>query len=222
MEAHNLPSLNWSDGPWSAWGTVPGDPGVDGAEDGAGSGCNAAVATPPQGGALMAFLTDFRTAQHAEEEAARLSAAARRGAGPAGGRARRLEEARAAERPAAVPEDPFQGSEVPVAPDWWLATDGKWYRPELHPDAQVADTAEQTANADDPATPRRAASAHTSAQNDSGVTAIRLAETAPARAAAPQGSPVATAAPEDRRRERRLLPGRPGRGLRPTPGPACA
>lgn len=34
--------------------------------------------------------------------------------------------------------DPYVGAERQVAPDWWIAADGRWYAPELHPDAQVA------------------------------------------------------------------------------------
>lgn len=44
--------------------------------------------------------------------------------------------------------DPYVGADRQVAPDWWIAADGRWYAPELHPDAQVA--AERLEQADEP------------------------------------------------------------------------
>jgi hypothetical protein len=41
------------------------------------------------------------------------------------------------EEPAAFLDDPYAGSPEKVAEDWWLASDGRWYAPELHPDLQI-------------------------------------------------------------------------------------
>ena len=43
--------------------------------------------------------------------------------------------------------DPYAGSSKQIGPDWWQASDGKWYPGELHPDRQapVAAAAEPAA-----------------------------------------------------------------------------
>lgn len=88
------------------------------------------------GSDLLAFLTDFRTAREEAADDARREAAER------AGRARGSASRRTGGGPAGAGgqetrDDPYQGSDVQPAPDWWLATDGRWYRPELHPDARA-------------------------------------------------------------------------------------
>lgn len=84
---------------------------------------------------LLGFLVDFRTAQ--EEEAVRVAEsaiAARRSAPSASTAAHATGPTSPPGGP--VPEfyDPYAGSEVQVSGDWWLASDGRWYAPEVHPD----------------------------------------------------------------------------------------
>lgn len=81
-------------------------------------------------GVLMGFLSEFRTA-------AREKAAAETGT-PASGRDRVASRFEAAREPEPWEINPYEGSEAQVTPEWWFASDGRWYPPELHPDRQVA------------------------------------------------------------------------------------
>lgn len=76
---------------------------------------------------LMSFLLDFRAGRH--------------GGPPTPG---------AAPAPHPVPTgrfeatpreevDPYAGSDAPLGPGWWQASDARWYPPELHPDAAAPD-----------------------------------------------------------------------------------
>ena len=44
--------------------------------------------------------------------------------------------------------DPYAGNPMPMGPDWWRASDGKWYPGELHPDRQSPVAAESEATAE--------------------------------------------------------------------------
>ncbi len=86
---------------------------------------------------LLAFLSDFRSADDVAAPASDEEDYGLEPAWPASGR--RSDDA---SRFAVAPEepaswDPYQGSEAQVTPDWWMASDGLWYPPELHPDRQV-------------------------------------------------------------------------------------
>lgn len=87
---------------------------------------------------LMGFLSDFRSATR-EKQVAERSDIARQSTQPAVGAGQQV-VSRFKVGPA-DPEpwelDPYVGAERQVAPDWWIAADGRWYAPELHPDAQV-------------------------------------------------------------------------------------
>lgn len=88
---------------------------------------------------LLGFLSDFRTAQ--QEEANRVQEAAAAGKRAALPVRRGLNPTLAspAEKAEIAAEiyDPYAGSEAQISPEWWLASDGRWYPPELHPDVQV-------------------------------------------------------------------------------------
>ncbi|HET6965660.1 MAG TPA: hypothetical protein VFH58_12865 [Acidimicrobiales bacterium] len=85
---------------------------------------------------LMAFLSDFRAALQGDvgpaqaavaDDAATLALLEIRGAGTGarhGG----------AEPQSSWQGDPYMGSETQVEPGWWMASDRRWYPPELHPD----------------------------------------------------------------------------------------
>jgi hypothetical protein len=76
---------------------------------------------------LMDFLSDFRSVHfelaHSAEFSEVTVSSSRRPTIP--------------EEPAAFVDDPYVGSAEKVAEDWWLASDGRWYAPELHPDLQM-------------------------------------------------------------------------------------
>ncbi|HMC39716.1 MAG TPA: hypothetical protein VKI19_08650 [Acidimicrobiales bacterium] len=76
------------------------------------------------GSDLLAFLFDFRSARDAPATADVVAAVAEPGS-----------------RFHIVPRqewtgDPYQGSDAQEGPDWWQASDGRWYPPEVHPDRQ--------------------------------------------------------------------------------------
>lgn len=143
MHANNQAMADWTATAGAPWGAAFGYP--DSGRSRRADPCPVAGGGPEvePGGDLLAFLSEFRTAQE-EAEGARLAAAqAARAARRAPGSARRrAAQEEAAAGPAAGDGDdsgdPYQGSDVQVAPEWWLATDGRWYRPELHPDARAA------------------------------------------------------------------------------------
>jgi hypothetical protein len=98
---------------------------------------------------LMSFLTDFRSAvncdvaagEPAQEEKA--PGATTKTSPALTGVARRV----VADDEPSWEDDPYLGSPVQVAADWWMAANGRWYPAELHPDHAV-----QTApGAEDPA-----------------------------------------------------------------------
>lgn len=86
---------------------------------------------------LLAFLSDFRTGHDrggapspvGDEEVPSFQPSAGWGGYDV------AHTATAPEEPEAW--DPYQGSGTQVAPDWWVASDGRWYPPELHPDRQA-------------------------------------------------------------------------------------
>lgn len=82
---------------------------------------------------LMSFLTDFRSATR-EQLVARQTA--QPAVGPNQQVVSRFKVGPSDPEPWEL--DPYVGAERQVAPDWWMAADGRWYAPELHPDAQVA------------------------------------------------------------------------------------
>lgn len=133
MHANNQLSADWTAATGAPWGAAFGYPDRS---------CPPAADRFPGprdqlGGDLLAFLSDFRTASDEEAERARHDVEQR-----APGRARRRTRdggtAGAGDRAGSGDErdDPYQGSDFQPAPDWWVATDGRWYRPELHPDAR--------------------------------------------------------------------------------------
>ena len=142
MHANNQASEDWMAATGAPWGAAFGYPA-----GGRWKEVDPAVApddVPEEqpGGDLLAFLSAFRTAQE-EAETARLAARAAARRGPGSARRRASEEQDATADAASGNEksradDPYGSSDVQVAPDWWLATDGRWYRPELHPDAGAA------------------------------------------------------------------------------------
>ncbi len=140
MHANNQASEDWMAATGAPWGAAFGYPGGGRWKevDPAVAGDDGPVEQP--GGDLLAFLSAFRTAQE-EAETARLEARAASRRGPGSARRRASEEAAAAGAGGdgeVRADDPYGSSDVQVAPDWWLATDGRWYRPELHPDAGAA------------------------------------------------------------------------------------
>jgi hypothetical protein len=75
---------------------------------------------------LMTFLSDFRSTHHEvapRAEGSEVPRSSYRQAAP--------------QEPAAFIDDPYVGSPEKVGEDWWLASDGRWYAPELHPDLQM-------------------------------------------------------------------------------------
>lgn len=84
---------------------------------------------------LMAFLSDFRAAlnedvgspQAAADDPATHANVASMGAGTGARHG-------AAEPQSSWQGDPYMGSETQVEPGWWMASDRRWYPPELHPD----------------------------------------------------------------------------------------
>ncbi|HET7523510.1 MAG TPA: hypothetical protein VFJ79_05130 [Acidimicrobiales bacterium] len=78
---------------------------------------------------LMGFLSDFRGAMREKALAERAT--------PGRGRDRVSSRLEAAREPEPWEINPYEGSDTQVTPEWWFATDGRWYPPELHPDRQV-------------------------------------------------------------------------------------
>lgn len=141
MHANNQVSADWTAATGAPWGAAFGYPDRGGPRR-CDASPDAGTSGDQLGGDLLAFLSDFRTAREEAAESARQAAAER--AERARGSARRRTlggEPAGAGRTGQEPgDDPYQGSDVQPAPDWWLATDGRWYRPELHPDARAAST----------------------------------------------------------------------------------
>lgn len=133
MHANNQLSADWTAATAAPWGAAFGYPDR---------------ACPPAGdrfpgprdqlgGDLLAFLSDFRTASEEEAERARHDVEQRaRGRVRKGARDGGTAGAEVRTGSGEEQDDPYQGSDFQPAPDWWLATDGRWYRPELHPDAR--------------------------------------------------------------------------------------
>jgi hypothetical protein len=129
---------------WTIPDVVSFEPGFDGSPE-------VSLHDPLSQTALMDFLSDFRTG-HLElalgpevgdaEVAPHIPAAHQ----PAGS------YLVAATQEATYLDDPYLGSAEQVAGDWWLASDGRWYPPELHPDLQMeaAWQPEDAATFDDP------------------------------------------------------------------------
>lgn len=80
-------------------------------------------------GMLMGFLSEFRSAVR-EKTVAETAA-------PTRARDRVTARLEAAREPEPWEVNPYEGSERQVTPEWWFASDGRWYPPELHPDQQV-------------------------------------------------------------------------------------
>jgi len=80
-------------------------------------------------GLLMGFLSEFRAATREKAEA-EMGMAVR-------GRDRVTSRLQPAREPEPWEINPYEGSDAQVTPEWWFATDGRWYPPELHPDRQV-------------------------------------------------------------------------------------
>lgn len=51
-------------------------------------------------------------------------------------------------------------SDAPKGPDWWIASDGKWYPPELHPSVRTEDPAPETATAPETVTAESSPAPH--------------------------------------------------------------
>lgn len=84
---------------------------------------------------LMGFLSDFRSATREKAVGASGGQTAQPSVGPNQQVVSRFRVGPADPEPWEL--DPYVGAERQVAPDWWIAADGRWYAPELHPDAQV-------------------------------------------------------------------------------------
>ena len=115
---------------------------------------DSAVAPVDQIGAdLMGFLTDFRTGQR-EVHQAKGDADASEGSPSEAVRGMNRYEFNTKEPEEWV--DPYAGSQKPMGPDWWQASDGKWYPGELHPDRQAPAAADAAADPHpvDPGTPQ--------------------------------------------------------------------
>ena len=100
---------------------------------------------------LMAFLSDFRLGHPQQDptvEGVEASGITHR---PSTHHSTGSYLGLAKEEPAYV-DDPYLGSTEQVADDWWLASDGRWYAPELHPDVhvEVAYTPEEPAPFSEP------------------------------------------------------------------------
>jgi hypothetical protein len=85
-------------------------------------------AAEPLGESLLGFLFDFRAGldEPPPDEPGRSTAwdgPGRFNVGP--------------QEPEPWVDDPYAGSTRQVTPHWWLAADGRWYPPELHPDAEA-------------------------------------------------------------------------------------
>lgn len=84
---------------------------------------------------LMSFLSDFRSASR-ENLRAESSDSGKPAVGAGQQVVSRFKVGPADPEPWEL--DPYVGAERQVAPEWWIAADGRWYAPELHPEAQVA------------------------------------------------------------------------------------
>lgn len=88
---------------------------------------------------LMSFLDDFRSAVNRDVAASEAKgeekvpgATVKTSPVPTG-----VARGAFAEDEPSWEDDPYLGSPVQVAADWWMAADGRWYPPELHPDRSV-------------------------------------------------------------------------------------
>ena len=84
---------------------------------------------------LLGFLFDFRAGGKDDAPAAE-QPGADGFAGPVPGANVRESSSRfdVVQEHEAWMDDPYAGSDRQVAADWWMAADGRWYAPELHPD----------------------------------------------------------------------------------------
>lgn len=83
----------------------------------------------------MAFLSDFRGGLTADLETP--EAAGGRSGGAGGGEPAAVQAGIGHATSPQGPDwrdDPYLGSDVQVDPSWWVASDRRWYPPELHPD----------------------------------------------------------------------------------------
>jgi hypothetical protein len=96
---------------------------------------------------LMGFLSDFRSAHLEPVHSAEVVEARGTPHIPSAHQPAGAYLVAPAEEPTYF-DDPYRGSPEKVADDWWLASDGRWYGPELHPDVQN----EVTCQAEDPTT----------------------------------------------------------------------
>ena len=108
------------------------------------------------GNDLMGFLTDFRTSQREQRKPASTPTPA--DASPPGTPAstavrdgNRFDFNTNHEADNWV--DPYAGAATQVGPDWWQASEGKWYPAELHPDRQAPPPAPPAADAAPEPTP---------------------------------------------------------------------
>jgi hypothetical protein len=126
-------ATDWSTGEtdWSTAADASFDQVVEG-------GPAAAPEDPLDEMCLMAFLSDFRSAHHAPAATPDGLEATAPSHRPAGHQSAGHYLGAAKQEPAAYIDDPYLGSPEKVSDDWWLASDGRWYAPELHPDVQMA------------------------------------------------------------------------------------
>ena len=96
---------------------------------------SAAAPVDQMGADLMGFLTDFRTSQREARQPAKQPEGADGTPASAAIRGQSRFDFHTKEAEAWV--DPYAGSPMQVAADWWQASDGKWYPAELHPDRQA-------------------------------------------------------------------------------------
>jgi hypothetical protein len=108
---------------------------------------SAAAPVDQMGADLMGFLTDFRTGQREVNQPKPDPKADGEGPSSEAVRGQSRFEFHTKEPEEWV--DPYAGSPKPMGPDWWQASDGKWYPSELHPDRQ-APVAAQTEPAAEP------------------------------------------------------------------------
>ena len=103
--------------------------------------CESVAAPVDQMGAdLMGFLTDFRSSQREARQPKPDVKADAEGAPSEAVRGQSRFEFQTKERDEWF--DPYAGSPKAMGPDWWQASDGKWYPGELHPDRQPPAVAE--------------------------------------------------------------------------------
>jgi hypothetical protein len=96
---------------------------------------SAAAPVDQMGADLMGFLTDFRTGQREINLPGPESTDDPDGSPAEAVRGQSRYEVHTKEPGEWI--DPYAGSPHQMGPDWWQASDGKWYPGELHPDRQA-------------------------------------------------------------------------------------